>query len=121
HWFWGPVLCELSYRRRSRRLRPRGSPVACPCAPPILGHRDSRWGVCLRQRGQNLESSSRSGSFFRFFVVPYVRDRQVEHASVMIRRLTLGKRHALYAWRLPAVPSQVRRRAHPGLFVPPPA
>jgi hypothetical protein len=46
--------------------------------------------VCFRHRGQNFESWIRSGSFFRFFVVPYVRDRQVEHASVMIGRLSLG-------------------------------
>jgi hypothetical protein len=32
----------------------------------------------------------RSGSFFRFFVVAYVRDRQVEHASVRIGRLSLA-------------------------------
>jgi len=46
--------------------------------------------VCLRQRGQNFDSSIRSGSFFRFFVVAYVRDRQVEHARVMIGRLSFG-------------------------------
>jgi len=46
--------------------------------------------VCFRQRGQNFESSSRSGSFFRFFVVAYVRDRQVEQANVMIGRLSFG-------------------------------
>jgi hypothetical protein len=44
----------------------------------------------LRHRGQNFESSIRSGSFFRFFVVAYVRDRQVEHARVMIGRLSFG-------------------------------
>jgi hypothetical protein len=46
--------------------------------------------VCFRHRGQNFDSSIRSGSFFRFFVVAYVRDRQVEHASVMIGRLSFG-------------------------------
>src|SRR3989442_490494 len=40
-----------------------------PLGPPIVGHRVSRCAVCLRQRGQNFESSSRSVSFFRFFVV----------------------------------------------------
>jgi len=50
----------------------------------------SRCAVCLRHRGQNFESSRRSLSFFRFFVVEYVRDRQVEHASVMIGRLSFG-------------------------------
>jgi hypothetical protein len=50
----------------------------------------SRCAVCFRHRGQNFESSIRSGSFFRFFVVAYVRDRQVEHASVMIGRLSFG-------------------------------
>src|SRR5581483_897557 len=29
----------------------------------------SRWSVCLRQRGQNLLNSSRSGVVFRFLVV----------------------------------------------------
>jgi hypothetical protein len=53
-------------------------------------HRVSRWGVCLRHRGQNFDISRRSGSFFRFFVVEYVRDRQVVHASVMIGRLSFG-------------------------------
>ena len=59
---------------------------------PLLKHDYlvSRWAVCLRQRGQNFESSIRSGSFFRFFVVEYVRDRQVEHARVMIGRLSFG-------------------------------
>jgi len=44
----------------------------------------------LRHRGQNFDSSTRSGSFFRFFVVAYVRDRQVVHASVMIGLLSLA-------------------------------
>jgi len=44
----------------------------------------------LRHRGQNFDNSRRSLSFFRFFVVEYVRDRQVEHASVMIGRLSFG-------------------------------
>jgi len=52
--------------------------------------RVSRCGVCLRQRGQNFAISRRSGSFFRFFVVEYVRDRQVVHASVMIGRLSFA-------------------------------
>ena len=64
------MLCQLSYRRMSYRV--------------------SRCAVCLRHRGQNFDSSIRSGSFFRFFVVAYVRDRQVEHASVMIGRLSFG-------------------------------
>jgi hypothetical protein len=46
--------------------------------------------VCFRQRGQNFDSSMRSGSFFRFFVVAYVRDRQVEHASVRMGRLSFA-------------------------------
>ena len=44
--------------------------------------------MCLRHRGQNFDISRRSGSFFRFFVVEYVRERQVWHASVMIGRLS---------------------------------
>ena len=50
----------------------------------------SRCGVCFRQRGQNFDISSRSGSFLRFFVVAYVRDRHVVQASVMIGRLSFG-------------------------------
>jgi hypothetical protein len=46
--------------------------------------------VCFRHRGQNFDSSSRSWSFFRFFVVAYVRARHVEHASVMIGRLSFA-------------------------------
>jgi hypothetical protein len=61
-----------------------------PPQTPKLSHRVSRCGVCFRHRGQNFESSIRSGSFFRFLVVAYVRDRQVEHASVMIGRLSFG-------------------------------
>jgi hypothetical protein len=57
---------------------------------PQFSHRVSRCGVCRRQRGQNFESSSRSVSFLRFFVVAYVRERHVEQASVMIGRLSLG-------------------------------
>ena len=64
------MLCQLSYRRMSYRV--------------------SRCAVCFRHRGQNFDSSRRSWSFLRFFVVEYVRDRQVEHASVMIGRLSLG-------------------------------
>ena len=56
----------------------------------IRPYRVSRCGVCRRQRGQNFESSTRSGSFFRFFVVAYVRDRHVEHASVMIGLLSFA-------------------------------
>jgi hypothetical protein len=57
-----------------------------------INYRVSRCGVCLRHRGQNFESSIRSGSFFRFFVVAYVRDRHVEQANVMIGRLSFGIR-----------------------------
>jgi hypothetical protein len=64
--------------------------VALPVELPPYAYRVSRCAVCLRHRGQNFDSSIRSGSFFRFFVVAYVRDRQVEHASVMIGRLSFG-------------------------------
>src|SRR6266478_741226 len=68
--FWRPLLCQLSYRRMSYRV--------------------SRCAVCLRHRGQNFDSSKRSWSFFLFFVVAYVRDRQVEQARVMMGRLSFG-------------------------------
>jgi hypothetical protein len=101
------VLYQLSYRRKTEGLQaaewaeapvpPPGkgegrSPEQLP-VPRLSEHHDyrvSRCAVCFRQRGQNFESSIRSGSFFRFFVVEYVRDRQVEHASVMIGRLSFG-------------------------------
>src|SRR5919201_97142 len=106
HWFWRPVLCQLSYRRMAApKGLPYGGPRAKPEVPPPAkaearsaegtgrapsehDYRVSRCGVCFRQRGQNFESSSRSGSFFRFLVDEYVRDRHVEHASVMIGRLS---------------------------------
>jgi len=56
----------------------------------LSNYRVSRCAVCLRHRGQNFDNSRRSLSFFRFFVVEYVRDRQVEHARVMIGRLSFG-------------------------------
>jgi hypothetical protein len=62
-----------------------------------MRHRVSRCGVCFRHRGQNLDSSRRSGSFFRFFVVPYVRERHVVHATVMIGRLSFGMSPLPYA------------------------
>ena len=76
------MLCQLSYRR--------------------MRYRVSRCAVCLRHRGQNFDSSIRSGSFFRFFVVAYVRDRQVEHASVMIGRLSFGMAYSMTFVTAPA-------------------
>jgi hypothetical protein len=76
------LLCQLSYRR--------------------MRYRVSRCAVCLRHRGQNFDSSIRSGSFFRFFVVAYVRDRQVEHASVMIGRLSFGMAYSMTFVTAPA-------------------
>jgi hypothetical protein len=84
------VLYQLSYRRMSKSEG--RSPEELPELREDLHYRVSRCAVCLRQRGQNFESSIRSGSFFRFFVVAYVRDRQVEHASVMIGLLSFGIR-----------------------------
>jgi len=70
--------------------------------------------VCLRQRGQNFDSSIRSGSFFRFFVVAYVRDRQVEHARVMIGRLSFGIYYSMTFVTAPAPtvwpPSRIANR-----------
>src|SRR2546421_8732286 len=59
--FWRPLLYQLSYTpvpvgaNSIRRLRPR--------------YLVSRWAVCLRHRGQNFLTSSRSGSFFLFLTV----------------------------------------------------
>jgi hypothetical protein len=49
-------------------------------------YRTSRCARCMRHRGQNLLSSSRSGSFRRFFDVAYVRSLHSVQASVMICR-----------------------------------
>jgi len=62
----------------------------------------------LRHRGQNFESSTRSGSFFRFFVVAYVRERQIEQAMVMIGRLSLGICRS-YAWIFVTTPAPTVR------------
>jgi len=53
----------------------------------------SRCSVCCRQRGQNLFSSSRPGSFRLFFRVLYVRSLQVVHA-----RAITGRFSALATW-----------------------
>src|SRR3979411_1810774 len=65
-------------------------PVELPPYAACPNYRVSLCAVCFRHRGQNFESSIRAGSFLRCFVVAYVRDRQVEHASVMIGRLSFG-------------------------------
>ena len=89
------MLCQLSYRRMSYRV--------------------SRCAVCLRHRGQNFDSSIRSWSFFRFFVVAYVRDRQVEQARVMIGRLSLGTGYSKTFVTAPAPtvwpPSRIAKRS----------
>ena len=43
----------------------------------------SRCSVCRRQRGQNLFSSSRPGSFLLLLRVLYVRSLQTVHASAI--------------------------------------
>ena len=48
----------------------------------------SRCSVCCRQRGQNLFSSMRPGSFFLFLRVLYVRSLQVVHASEITGRFS---------------------------------
>jgi hypothetical protein len=48
----------------------------------------SRCSVCCRQRGQNLFSSNRPGSFRLFFRVLYVRSLQVVHASEITGRFS---------------------------------
>src|SRR5207237_3222459 len=88
--------------------------VALPVELPTYAYRVSRCAVCLRHLGQNFDSSIRSGSFFRFFVVAYVRDRQVEHASVMIGRLSLGIAYSRTLVTAPAPtvwpPSRIAKR-----------
>ena len=49
----------------------------------------SRCSVCRRQRGQNLFSSSRPGSFRLFLRVLYVRSLQTVHASEMTGRFSV--------------------------------
>ena len=48
----------------------------------------SRCSVCCRQRGQNLFSSIRPGSFLLFLRVLYVRSLQVVHASEITGRFS---------------------------------
>ena len=55
-----------------RNSRKRSDPAGGACRVDVrraLGQRVSRCAVCLRQRGQNFASSSRSGSLRRFFLV----------------------------------------------------
>ena len=56
--------------------------------PPTPRYFVSRCSVCCRQRGQNLFSSSRPGSFFLFLRVLYVRSLQVVHASAITGRFS---------------------------------
>ena len=56
-----------------------------PSASPYLV---SRCSVCCRQRGQNLFSSSRPGSFLLFLRVLYVRSLQDVHAREMTGRFS---------------------------------
>ncbi len=69
---------------------------------PYAPYRVSRCGVWRRHRGQNFASSTRSGSFLRFFVVAYVRDRHVEQARVMIGRLSFATD---YSWTFVTTPA----------------
>ena len=48
----------------------------------------SRCSRCCRQRGQNLFSSSRPGSFLLFFRVLYVRSLQTVHARAITGRFS---------------------------------
>src|SRR5687767_10497064 len=57
-----------------------------PCE--VLRYLVSRCRRCCRQRGQNLFSSSRPGSFFLFFRVLYVRSLQVVHARAITGRFS---------------------------------
>ena len=56
-----------------------------PSASPYLV---SRCRVCCLQRGQNLFSSSRPGSFLLFFRVLYVRSLQTVHAREITGRFS---------------------------------
>jgi hypothetical protein len=73
-WFWRPVLYQLSY-----------TPIG---ANPLRGYLVSLCSVCCRQRGQNLFSSRRPGSFLLFLRVLYVRSLQVVHASAITGRFS---------------------------------
>jgi hypothetical protein len=66
------VLYQLSYTPNERAL-------------PYFVSRCSR---CCRQRGQNLFSSRRPGSFLLFFRVLYVRSLQTVHASAITGRFS---------------------------------
>ena len=56
--------------------------------PDVRDYFVSRCSWCCRQRGQNLFSSMRPGSFFLFFRVLYVRSLQVVHASEITGRFS---------------------------------
>src|SRR5688572_6925 len=87
-WFWRPVLYQLSY------TPPRTQP------PYFV----SRCSWCCRQRGQNLFSSRRPGSFRLFFRVLYVRSLQTVHANAITGRFS-----ALATWfSFPSIPPHRR-------------
>src|SRR3954447_24473855 len=94
-WFWRPLLCQLSYTRKSYKpdfsafsairlnlgaqyYTPASSPLSSIprpvgrgggglCGPPSTpDYLVSRWSLCSRQRGQNLFSSSLPGSLRLF-------------------------------------------------------
>ena len=56
--------------------------------PPTSPYFVSRCSVCCRQRGQNLFSSIRPGSFRLFFRVLYVRSLQTVHAREITGRFS---------------------------------
>jgi hypothetical protein len=92
------VLCQLSY-----------TPVEPEC------YFASLWRVCLRQRGQNLLSSIRFGSFFLFFRVVYVRSLHSVQASWNVGRAsTLAIDYSVMLVRAPAPtvrpPSRMAKR-----------
>ena len=69
---------------------------------PIPRYFVSRCSVCRRQRGQNLFSSSRPGSFRLFLRVLYVRSLQVVHASAITGRFSaLATVDFLSVWSVP--------------------
>ena len=56
--------------------------------PPTRRYFVSRCSWCCRQRGQNLFSSMRPGSFLLFLRVLYVRSLQTVHASAITGRFS---------------------------------
>jgi len=69
------------------------TPPRCILPRGAASYLVSRCSWCCRQRGQNLFSSMRPGSFLLFFRVLYVRSLQTVHANAITGRFS-----ALATW-----------------------